>query len=111
MSPLAEESVFKSQRSNDLCFQLEEVMETETYKNAKIILERFDPEAKRKAVSLCISRLYQCVLLVHFEFYTFCFVNSLLIFPSCLPSCEGAGVHSSPSSDDSQARTRYDNPD
>uniref|UniRef100_A0A3Q3E6K5 Endoplasmic reticulum junction formation protein lunapark n=1 Tax=Labrus bergylta TaxID=56723 RepID=A0A3Q3E6K5_9LABR len=31
------------------CFQLEEVMETETYKNAKLILERFDPEAKRKA--------------------------------------------------------------
>uniref|UniRef100_A0A672IFK2 Lunapark, ER junction formation factor n=1 Tax=Salarias fasciatus TaxID=181472 RepID=A0A672IFK2_SALFA len=29
---------------------LEEVMETETYKNAKLILERFDPEAKRKAV-------------------------------------------------------------
>lgn len=29
-------------------------METETYKNAKIILERFDPEAKRKAVSLCV---------------------------------------------------------
>ncbi|KAM3862929.1 endoplasmic reticulum junction formation protein lunapark-B-like [Diretmus argenteus] len=28
---------------------LEEVMETETYKNAKIILERFDPEAKKKA--------------------------------------------------------------
>ncbi|KAF3841739.1 hypothetical protein F7725_023690 [Dissostichus mawsoni] len=28
---------------------LEEVMETETYKNAKLILERFDPEAKRKA--------------------------------------------------------------
>ncbi|XP_075906950.1 endoplasmic reticulum junction formation protein lunapark-B isoform X4 [Nelusetta ayraudi] len=28
---------------------LEDVMETETYKNAKIILERFDPEAKRKA--------------------------------------------------------------
>ncbi|XP_059215277.1 endoplasmic reticulum junction formation protein lunapark-B isoform X2 [Centropristis striata] len=27
---------------------LEEVMETETYKNAKIILERFDPEAKKK---------------------------------------------------------------
>ena len=34
-----------------LCFQLEEVMETETYKNAKLILERFDPEAKKKAVS------------------------------------------------------------
>uniref|UniRef100_A0A1A8GJU9 Endoplasmic reticulum junction formation protein lunapark n=1 Tax=Nothobranchius korthausae TaxID=1143690 RepID=A0A1A8GJU9_9TELE len=28
---------------------LEEVMETETYKNAKLILERFDPEAKKKA--------------------------------------------------------------
>lgn len=27
---------------------LEEVMETETYKNAKMILERFDPDAKRK---------------------------------------------------------------
>lgn len=54
MSPLSKESVFKSQRSNDLCFQLEDVMETETYKNAKIILERFDPEAKRKAVSLYI---------------------------------------------------------
>lgn len=34
-----------------LFFQLEEVMETETYKNAKLILERFDPEAKKKAVS------------------------------------------------------------
>ncbi|XP_056290543.1 endoplasmic reticulum junction formation protein lunapark-A isoform X2 [Pseudoliparis swirei] len=27
---------------------LEEVMETETYKNAKLILERFDPDSKRK---------------------------------------------------------------
>ncbi|XP_059198430.1 endoplasmic reticulum junction formation protein lunapark-A [Centropristis striata] len=27
---------------------LEEVMETETYKNAKMILERFDPDSKRK---------------------------------------------------------------
>ncbi|KAI3362800.1 hypothetical protein L3Q82_001847 [Scortum barcoo] len=27
---------------------LEEVMETETYKNAKVILERFDPEARKK---------------------------------------------------------------
>lgn len=27
---------------------LEDVMETETYKNAKLILERFDPESKRK---------------------------------------------------------------
>ena len=31
--------------------QLEEVMEKETYKNAKLILERFDPEAKKRAVS------------------------------------------------------------
>uniref|UniRef100_A0A673FVR2 Endoplasmic reticulum junction formation protein lunapark n=1 Tax=Sinocyclocheilus rhinocerous TaxID=307959 RepID=A0A673FVR2_9TELE len=30
-------------------FMLEEVMETETYKNAKLILERFDPESKKKA--------------------------------------------------------------
>lgn len=29
-------------------------METETYKNAKLILERFDPEAKKKAVSVCL---------------------------------------------------------
>lgn len=30
-------------------------MEKETYKNAKLILERFDPEAKKKAVSdLCL---------------------------------------------------------
>ncbi|XP_058506813.1 endoplasmic reticulum junction formation protein lunapark-B isoform X1 [Solea solea] len=28
---------------------LEEVMETETYKNAKLILERFDPESRRRA--------------------------------------------------------------
>lgn len=27
-------------------------METETYKNAKMILERFDPEAKQKIVGL-----------------------------------------------------------
>lgn len=26
-------------------------METETYKNAKMILERFDPESKKKNVS------------------------------------------------------------
>uniref|UniRef100_A0A3B5MMQ0 Endoplasmic reticulum junction formation protein lunapark n=1 Tax=Xiphophorus couchianus TaxID=32473 RepID=A0A3B5MMQ0_9TELE len=31
-----------------LVFPLEEVMETETYKNAKMILERFDPESKKK---------------------------------------------------------------
>ncbi|XP_024143075.1 endoplasmic reticulum junction formation protein lunapark-A isoform X2 [Oryzias melastigma] len=32
---------------------LEEVMETETYKNAKIILERFDPDSKRKMELEC----------------------------------------------------------
>uniref|UniRef100_A0A667WPX6 Endoplasmic reticulum junction formation protein lunapark n=1 Tax=Myripristis murdjan TaxID=586833 RepID=A0A667WPX6_9TELE len=37
-----------------LCLQLDEVMETETYKTAKLILERFDPEAKRKAVSMAL---------------------------------------------------------
>lgn len=31
---------------------LEEVMETETYKNAKMILERFDPESKKKVLEL-----------------------------------------------------------
>lgn len=43
--------------------QLEEVMETETYKNAKLILERFDPESKKKAVStvICIIKaLHRC---------------------------------------------------
>lgn len=35
-----------------LLFQLEEVMETETYKNAKLILERFDPDSKKKMVSV-----------------------------------------------------------
>ena len=29
-------------------FQLEEVMEKETYKTAKLILERFDPESSAK---------------------------------------------------------------
>ena len=33
---------------NTLCFQLEEVMENETYKKAKEILERFDPERHKK---------------------------------------------------------------
>jgi len=30
------------------CFQLEEVMEKETYKTAKLILERFDPDSNAK---------------------------------------------------------------
>lgn len=32
----------------DVPSQLEQVMETETYKNAKLILERFDPESKQR---------------------------------------------------------------
>lgn len=32
----------------DVSSQLEQVMETETYKNAKLILERFDPDSKKK---------------------------------------------------------------
>lgn len=34
--------------------KLEEVMENETYKNAKLILERFDPDSKKTAVSIQI---------------------------------------------------------
>lgn len=59
-----------------LCFQLEEVMETETYKNAKLILERFDPEAKRKAVSAPV-----CLCFFFFLFYLlllFCLLDFLL---------------------------------
>lgn len=53
-------------------------METETYKNAKLILERFDPEAKKKAVSddicfcftLCLfSVIFYCIFV--FDFYLF----------------------------------------
>lgn len=44
-------------------FQLEEVMETETYKNAKLILERFDPDSTKKMVS-CFSSVHQlCFIL------------------------------------------------
>lgn len=32
-------------------------METETYKNAKMILERFDPDSKKKIVSDLVSTL------------------------------------------------------
>uniref|UniRef100_A0A3Q4H6C7 Endoplasmic reticulum junction formation protein lunapark n=1 Tax=Neolamprologus brichardi TaxID=32507 RepID=A0A3Q4H6C7_NEOBR len=50
---------------------LEEVMETETYKNAKLILERFDPEAKKKAVRafhlMFILSVYFCIV------FLFCF--------------------------------------
>lgn len=54
-------------------------METETYKNAKVILERFDPEAKKKAVSATVSCLLDfflciCILVL----FNVCWV--------CLPS-------------------------
>lgn len=41
-------------------------METETYKNAKVILERFDPEAKKKAVSVdfCFYDVKQAFIFV-----------------------------------------------
>lgn len=42
-------------------------METETYKNAKVILERFDPEAKKKAVSATVS----CLIDFHFIFFLY----------------------------------------
>ena len=43
-------------------------METETYKNAKLILERFDPDAKKKAVSAVVYFivLSECFLIVSF---------------------------------------------
>lgn len=43
-------------------FQLEEVMETETYKNAKLILERFDPDSKKKMVSCFLFALKRTTL-------------------------------------------------
>ena len=80
-------------------------METETYKNAKLILERFDPEAKKKAVSAFVCFFASCVCLV------LCLIISLLCLTSVgFIGCYvvGAGVDSSASSDDSQTRTRYD---
>ena len=48
-------------------------METETYKNAKLILERFDPEAKKKAVSpvfsiVCSISIGSCSTSIRMEF-------------------------------------------
>lgn len=50
--------------------QLEEVMETETYKNAKLILERFDPDSKRKNVSFFVltsQHIYICLIVLHIK--------------------------------------------
>uniref|UniRef100_A0A3Q1GFY8 Endoplasmic reticulum junction formation protein lunapark n=1 Tax=Acanthochromis polyacanthus TaxID=80966 RepID=A0A3Q1GFY8_9TELE len=38
----------RTEKNSKILSPLEEVMETETYKNAKMILERFDPDSKRK---------------------------------------------------------------
>ncbi len=53
--------IVRMKQMNYVFCQLEEVMETETYKNAKLILERFDPESKKKAVSIviCIIKALQ----------------------------------------------------
>lgn len=56
-------------------------METETYKNAKLILERFDPEAKKKAVSddICL-----CFTLCLFSVTFYCiFVLLLSLLSRC----------------------------
>lgn len=53
-------------------------METETYKNAKLILERFDPEAKKKSVSALVYScfFYQCASLVFpFDVLRFCLTS------------------------------------
>lgn len=64
-------------------------METETYKNAKLILERFDPEAKKKAVRafhlMFILSVYFCIV------FLFCF--TLLRFV-LLQELESTPVHS-----------------
>lgn len=85
-------------------------METETYKNAKLILERFDPDAKRKAVSVCV---YICVVYIKTVcFFSWYILYALVLRILCslcpLIFCHDAGarVHSSPTSDDPQARTR-----
>lgn len=44
--------------------KLEDVMEKETYKNAKLILERFDPESKKR-VSVDILHVSGFGLFIH----------------------------------------------
>lgn len=57
-------------------------METETYKNAKVILERFDPEAKKKAVSATVS----CLLDFFFLYKCICILVLFNVCWVCLPS-------------------------
>lgn len=81
-----------------MLFQLEEVMETETYKNAKLILERFDPDSKKKMVSVPFLHNFSFGSVSSIKKHVhmlFCYVN------------EGTGINSNQSSDVSQIRTRY----
>lgn len=55
-------------------------METETYKNAKIILERFDPDAKKKAVSAIISPFIHLYIFFNRIFYFIYFYFIILFF-------------------------------
>lgn len=56
-------------------FKLEDVMETETYKTAKLILERFDPDSKKKMASC---------LFVYYNFAQFNFVSLKIVFYSLI---------------------------
>lgn len=59
------------------CVQLEEVMETETYKTAKLILERFDPEAKNRHVS---EEILDFFYMIYLPAAMFLFVFYLCLF-------------------------------
>lgn len=67
--------------------QLEEVMETETYKNAKVILERFDPESKSNAVRLRLrlrlrlSARWHNLSLYYRVFVKYFLLITLIVFP------------------------------
>lgn len=66
-------------KSYVLCVQLEEVMEKETYKNAKLILERFDPEAKKKAVSSFFCLVHKIL----YRFYLLSLFLMFVVFVGC----------------------------
>ena len=83
--------------------QLEEVMETETYKNAKIILERFDPESKKKAVSIKPAPEPINTLFVLDSYIESPKSMSVLMLSNL---DQGAGTHSPRTSDDSETWPR-----
>lgn len=49
-------------------------METETYKNAKLILERFDPNSKKNLVSTLLLNLQMAPLNVQILMFLFGFL-------------------------------------